>query len=172
MERHLSEFHYELGQLYLKVERIPDAITQLKRAEALMPQIYAGTVGRAYAEIGDYEKALEHMKRALKVRMEKFNKDLLMSDYNDVKAMLEEAAAEAEEFQSLAEKIIPIIDQVPGILQKDIFMRFSTKDKRKISGLLRALEQQGFVSRKKKGGSYQITLSKPAADVLAALKGD
>jgi len=170
VERHLSDFHYELGQLYMKADLIPEAIAQFERAETLMPPIYAGTIGKAYAEIGEYEKALEHMEKALKVRMDKASKDLLKSDYNNVKAMMKEAAEEAEELQAIAEKVIPIIDQAPGILQKDLFTPFPVEDKRTISGLLRTLEQEGLITRKKKGSTYQLTLSKSAADVLVALR--
>lgn len=154
----------------MKADLIPEAIAQFERAETLMPPIYAGTIGKAYAEIGEYDKALERMEKALKVRMDKLSKDLLISDYNNVKAMMKEAAEEVEELQRIAEKIIPIIDQAPGILQKDLFTRFTVEEKRTISGVLRTLEQEGHITRKKKGSTYQFTLSKSAAEVLAELR--
>jgi tetratricopeptide (TPR) repeat protein len=170
VERHLSDFHYGLGQLYMKADLIPEAIEQYERAETLMPPIYAGTIGKAYAEIGEYEKALEHMEKALKVRMDKLSKYLLKSDYNNVKAIMKEADEDAEELRRIAEKIIPIMDQAPGILQKNLFTRFPVEEKRTISGLLRTLEQEGHITRKKKGSTYQLTLSKSAAEVLTELR--
>ncbi|MBI5562336.1 MAG: hypothetical protein HY894_05735 [Deltaproteobacteria bacterium] len=96
VERHLADFYYELGGLYIKTGRVLDAVAQYNVAENLMPPIYAGAVGMAYGEVGDYKRALKHIESALKLPMEKLRKDLLKQYYSNVAAEMEEVVQDAE----------------------------------------------------------------------------
>lgn len=166
VERWLADFHYELGQIYLKEDRFQDAVRQIEKAGTLMPPIYAGAVGRAYADIGEYDKALEHLEKALNIPMKKLQKDNLMQYYNNIKAKTREAEEHAKKLLKFTEMLLPIIEQNPGILQKELFTKFDPSEKRNISSIIQILDEEGLIQRTKKGSTYQLTLDKPASDVL------
>lgn len=90
VERYLSDFHYELGKLYLKEKRFEESIKNLKKAEQLTPSVYAGTAVDAYIKKKDYRKALLELEEALKLPLKRIRKDLLKERIKDIKFLLKE----------------------------------------------------------------------------------
>lgn len=163
VERYLADFYYEFGNLYLKQRQLQEAITQFKKAETLMPFIYAGAVGDVYANIGDFEKALSSLEEALKLPIEKNKKDFIEQHYQNIKSAM-------EKFKNLLKEILITIEQNQGILQKDIYIKFDAVPKEDISAILRTLDKRCLILRKKKGSTYQLTLEKPISEILEVVK--
>ncbi len=88
VERHLADFHNELGNLYLKQDRFQEAIKQFEITETLLPSIYAGSVGNAYADIEDYNKALTLLEEALKLPIDKPSKDIIKQRCKNIKSAM------------------------------------------------------------------------------------
>ena len=166
VERHLADFYYEFGNLYLKQDRLQEAIKQFKTAETLMPFIYAGTVGNAYVESGDYGKALLLLEEALRLPLDKIHKGIVRQHYENVKSIIERP----KKLLDIVEEILAVIEQNQGILQKDIYGKFNSIPKNDISLILRALDDRCLVLRKKKGSTYQVTLEKPISEILEVVK--
>jgi len=166
VERHLADFHYELGNLYLKQDRFQEAIKQFEKTETLLPFIYAGTVGNAYAECGDYGKALPLLEEALRLPLDKLHQGIIRQHYENVKSAMERL----KKLLNIAEEILEVIEQNQGILQKDIYSKFGTIPKNDISLILRVLDDRCLILRKKKGSSYQLTLEKPISEALEVVK--
>lgn len=163
VERYLADFYYEFGNLYLKQRQLQEAIKQFKKAETLMPFIYAGAVGDAYANIGDFEKALSSLEEALKLPIEKNKKDLIEQHYQNIKSAM-------EKFKKLLREILMIIEQNQGILQKDIYSKLDAVPKEDISAILRTLDKRCLILRKKKGSTYQLILEKSVSEILEVVK--
>ena len=163
VERYLADFYYEFGNLYLKQRQLQEAIKQFQKAETLMPFIYAGAVGDAYANIGDFEKALSSLEEALKLPIEKNKKDFIEQHYQNIKSAM-------EKFKSLLREILVIVEQNQGILQKDIYSKLGTVSKDDISAILRTLDKRCLILRKKKGSTYQLTLDKSIPEILEIVK--
>lgn len=166
VERHLADFHYELGNLYLKQDQFQEAIKQFEKTETLLPLIYAGSVGNAYADIGEYDKALTLLEEALKLPIDKLSKDTIKHRYQNVKSAIERSKKLLEQ----AEDILAVIEQNKGILQKEIYGKFNTIPKNDVALILRVLDDRCLIQRKKKGSTYQLTLEKPISEILEVVK--
>jgi hypothetical protein len=86
--------------------------------------------------------------------------------YSNIKAAMERQKG----LIKMVEESLAIIEKEPGVLQKDLYSRFPSEHKSGLSGVFRDLEGEGFLVRTKKSSTYQLTLAKPAVDVLARVK--
>lgn len=169
VERHLADFCFDLGNLYLKEYRLEEAIKQFDKAKTfmpLLPHIYCG-LSDAHVKNGDYDKALSLWEEAMKHPFDDSDiQAVIKPRYNGVRSVIERA----KRLFGITEKILPIIEQNPGILQKELYSKFSIIPKNDISMILRTLDDQCLILRKKKGSTYQLTLEKPISEILEVVK--
>jgi len=169
VERYTADFLFELGDLYLKTDQWPEAITQFEKAINLMPlleHIYCG-LSDAYVGNGQPNKALALWEKALTLPFDQTSKQAVIRPrYEDVK----DAMRRPQALLVLTGKILPIIEEHPAILQKDLYKHFPPEEKSDISSIIKTLESEGLVVRKKKGGSYQLLIEEPASEVLEQAK--
>lgn len=169
VERYLADFYFDLGNLYLKEDRLEEAIKQFEKAKTLMPllpHIYCG-LSDAHVKSGDYDKALSLWEESMKLPFDDSDiQAVIKPHYNGVRSVIERA----KKLFEITEKILPIIEQNSGILQKELYSKLSTIPKNDISLILRVLDDRCLILRKKKGSSYQLTLEKPISEALEVVK--
>lgn len=153
VERYLADFNYELGNLYLKQDQLQQALERFKRAETLMPPIYAGTT-------------LPLLEKALGLPVDKSQKELISRRYENVKSAMERP----KKLLEIAGEILAVIEQNQGILQKEIYGKFNSIPKNDIALILRSLDDRCLILRKKKGSFYQLTLEMPISEALEVVK--
>lgn len=62
-----------------------------------------------------------------------------------------------EAMDGIDEKIIQIINESPGILQKDLYVLFTPLVKKEIQSILYQLDENGLIQREKAGNTYKLT---------------
>ncbi len=60
---------------------------------------------------------------------------------------------------TLAEKIVDVIRQNPGVLQKELYARLSGYDRRQVQKELLDLDHSGKICRARSGSTYKLTLT-------------
>ena len=54
------------------------------------------------------------------------------------------------------EALLKVINDLPGLLQTELYELFPGEERKRLQGLLLRLDQQGAVRREKKKGSYRV----------------
>jgi tetratricopeptide (TPR) repeat protein len=169
VERHLADFYFDFGNLYLSEKRYSEAIVQFKKAIKLMPllgHLYCG-LSDAYVGNKEYVEALSLWERVRDVPLHEITdrEAFIRPKYEAVISEIQRA----HRFRLIAEQVIPFIERNPNTLQKDLYKTFVSSDKKEISLLLWSMDAAGLIRRTKRGSSYQLCLEKPADEILKAL---
>ena len=116
-------------------------------------------LGSDYAE--HFKKNWEHCHNSKNPDfsyVERFEKELadLRANYDSIKS---KEAAYATESVNLKQRVIDVVKNSPGILQKDIYKQFDPTVKSDIQEILYFLDKEGKIHRLKNGNSYSITFN-------------
>lgn len=66
------------------------------------------------------------------------------------------ASDEVDEPVSLEESLLTVINDLPGLLQTELYALFPDSERKKLQALLLKLDRKGLIRREKKNSSYRV----------------
>lgn len=156
----VSISHGTLGELYAAERQFEKSNIEYETAIKIAPFLPSNYIklARNHITLKDFDKydeVISEAQASIFYRIDKFFK--MAIDTNAAKM-----SSEIDKINYYINTVIPmilkIIDDMPGVLQKDLHTHFTDIDKQHIQWVCKYLEREGKIHRAKKGNTYSLFL--------------